>query len=148
MRRGDIHYIQRRDTVGHEIAKSRPAIIVSNDNLNAHLEVIEVVYLTTSPKQEFGTHVQINSTGRTSTALCENIDHVDKSLVGDYCGSCTPREMEAIDNALALSLGLRQMEPETLSKGEEWLISELGRVTAERDRYAKMLDLLMAGAVE
>lgn len=141
MRRGDIYYIQRRDTVGHEIAKARPAIIVSNDNLNAHLEVVEVVYLTTSPKQEFGTHVQINSTGRTSVALCENIDHVDKSLVGDYCGRCTSREMEAIDNALACSLGLtcREPRPAELREGAEWMMAaELGQVKAERDRYVKI----------
>lgn len=153
MRRGDIYYIQRRDTVGHEIAKSRPAVVVSNDKLNTCLNVVEVVYLTTAPKQAYSTHVRINSTGRPSVALCENIDNVDKSLVGNYCGRCTTAEMEAIDEALLCSLGLSRTteeapEPEALSKGEEWLIEELGRVTAERDRYAKMVDLLMAGAVK
>lgn len=154
MRRGDIYYIQRRDTIGHEIAKPRPAVIVSNDNLNACLNVVEVVYLTTAPKQEFSTHARINSTGRAPTALCENIDCVDKRLVGDYCGRCTSMEMAALDEALLCSLGLSRPEPapspeqQCVSPGEEWLIAELGRVTAERDRYAKMLDLLMAGAVK
>ena len=146
MRRGDIYYIQRRDTVGCEIAKARPAVIVSSDNLNTHWTTVTVVYLTTAPRQEFSTHVQINSTGRPSTALCENIDNVDKSLVGNYCGRCTSTEMEAIDAALLCSLGLSRPGTEALSPGEEWLIAELGRVTAERDRYAKMVDLLMAGA--
>lgn len=152
MRRGDIYYIQRRDTVGHEIAKARPAVIVSNDNLNTCLNVVEVVYLTTAPKQEFNTRVQINSTGRPSIALCENIDCVDKRLVSNYCGRCTTAEMEAIDEALLCSLGLSRTEPapspeqQYVSPGEEWLIAELGRVTAERDRYAKLVDLLMGVA--
>ena len=150
MRRGDIYYIQRRDTIGHEIAKARPAVIVSNDNLNTCLNVVEVVYLTTAPKQEFNTHVQINSTGRPSTALCENIDCVDKSLVGDYCGRCTSREMEAVDEALLCSLGLSRPGGVTqtadglqITIDKPKMLQELGRVTAERDRYAKMIDLLM-----
>lgn len=155
MRRGDIYYIQRRDTIGHEIAKARPAVIVSNDNLNTCLNVVEVVYLTTAPKQEFNTHVRINSTGRPSIALCENIDCVDKSLVGDYCGRCTAREMEELDEALLCSLGLSRPGGITQTADgmqividESKALQELETVTAERDRYAKMLDLLMAGAVK
>jgi len=143
MRRGDIYYIQRRDTIGHEIAKARPAVIVSNDNLNTCLNVVEVVYLTTSPKQEFNTHVRINSTGRPSIALCENIDCVDKSLVGDYCGRCTATEMEAIDEALLCSLGLSPTEPEPAehTKVETSLLPDLeklGKLQAERDVYKEM----------
>lgn len=152
MRRGEIYYIQRRDTVGHEIAKTRPAVIVSSDNLNTHWTTVTVVYLTTTPRQEFSTHVRINSTGRPSVALCENIDNVDKSLVGNYCGRCTTAEMEAIDEALLCSLSLSRTEPapspvqQYVSPDEEWLTAELGRVTAERDRYAKLVDLLMGVA--
>ena len=152
MRRGEIYYIQRRDTVGHEIAKSRPAIIVSNDNLNTRLNVVEVVYLTTAPKQAYSTHVQIDSTGRPSIALCENIDCVDKRLVGNYCGRCTTAEMEAIDEALLCSLGLSRPGGVTQTVDgpqitiDKPMFQELGRVTAERDRYAKLVDLLMGVA--
>lgn len=153
MRRGDIYYIQRRDTVGHEIAKSRPAVVVSNDKLNTCLNVVEVVYLTTAPKQAYSTHVRINSTGRPSIALCENIDCVDKRLVGNYCGRCTAQEMEELDEALLCSLGLSRPGGITQTADgmqividESKALQELGRVTAERDRYAKMVDLLMGVA--
>ena len=106
MRRGEIYYIQRHDTVGTEIMKARPGVIVSADALNASSSVVEVVYLTTQPKKALPTHVTIDSTGRTSTALCEHVDYVSTLLVGDYCGRCTDAEMEAIDAALVCSLGL------------------------------------------
>lgn len=150
MKRGEIYYIDRRDTIGAETRKARPAVIVSNDVLNATSEVVEVVYLTTQPKKEMPTHVTIWATGVESTALCEHIDHVSTMLVGDYCGTCTEEEMDAIDKALLCSLSLEQPateEPKAATKRtlqEMRLTEELERAWAERDRYAKMLDFLLA----
>lgn len=150
MKRGEIYYIYRRDTLGSEIAKARPAVIISNDTLNATSEVVEVIYLTTQPKKEMPTHVLINATGCPSTALCEQIDTVSVQLIGDYCGLCTEEELRDIDLALLRSLGIEPMEhsevePEKISEGERWLMEELGKMKAERDRYAKILDVLLEG---
>lgn len=112
MKRGEIYYIARRDAVGSETAKARPGVIVSHDILNATSKVVEVVYLTTAPKKEMPTHVTIQATGRTSTALCEHIDHVSTLLVGDYCGCCTEEEMDAIDIGLMRSLSLSRQAAE------------------------------------
>lgn len=150
MKRGEIYYISRRGEyhVGAEIAKARPAVIVSSNALNCTSEVVEVVYLTTSPKKDLPTHVSIHSTGVPSTALCEQIDHVSIRLAGDYCGTCTEEEMASIDQALLRSLGIAEPKPDNreatkVSEGEKWLIEQLGAVTAERDRYAKMIDMLL-----
>lgn len=68
-RRGDIYYIaNERYRAGSEIRKDRPAIIVSNDVNNRFGNVVEVVFLTTSPKKNIPTHVTIRSTGRKSIA--------------------------------------------------------------------------------
>ena len=153
MNRGDIHYIHRAPTTGNEIKteKARPAVIVSNNSLNHHAGVVEVVFLTTKPKKEQATHVTVECKGVTSTALCEQINTVSTQRVGDYCGTCTADEMKRIDNALMASLDIVDLE--TLKKlaskqteGERWLIEQLGKVTAERDRYAKMLDLMLSEA--
>ena len=106
MKRGEIYHIQHRHTVGSEIAKGRPAVIVSNDALNATSEVVEVVFLTTKPKKDLPTHVNINATGTPSTALCEQVNTVSKMLVGDYFGRCTEEEMRGIDLAILRSLGV------------------------------------------
>lgn len=144
MKRGEIYYIQRRDALntGAEIAKARPAVIVSHNALNATSNVVEVVYLTTQPKKDLPTHANIRSSGVPSIALCEQIDHVSVTLVGDYCGTCTEAEMADIDLALLASLGLleKSADPgETYTELEE----ELMAVRAERDRYAMMLDVLL-----
>jgi len=152
MKRGDIYYIARRDTVGAEIQKARPAVIISADNLNHSSGVVEVVYLTRQPKNDMPTHVTIRSTGTVSTVICEQIDTVSTQLVGNYCGACTDTELERIDCALRVSLGLDEAkapeeptDPPADEQDEDvqWLQEELERVQEERDRYAKMLDYFL-----
>lgn len=145
MKRGEIYYIQRPDTYGGEIAKSRPAVIVSNDIFNTTSTVIEVVYLTTQPKRDLPTHAHLASSGRESTALCEQIDTVSIKRVGHYCGKCTPDEMAAIDRALEASLDLTRAMDKAVADTLLRLSVELNQVKAERDRYAKMLDKLLGG---
>lgn len=142
MKRGEIYYIANPNRIGSEIRKARPGIVVSADHLNESSAVVEVVFLTSQPKREETTHVVIRSTGRESTALCEQINTVAKQRVGNYLGACTPKEMAAIDEALLCSLGVSQLVQER-DRGEKWLMQELGRIKTERDRYAKMIDTLL-----
>lgn len=62
MKRGEIYYINRTDATlqsGSEQYTGRPAIIVSNDKNNEFSTTAEVVYLTTQPKRNLPTHVDI-----------------------------------------------------------------------------------------
>lgn len=106
--RGDIFYIKKsNDAIGSEYDGGRPAVIVSNDIGNEKSGVVEIVYLTTSNKRmDMPTHISI--TGRLpSIALCEQVHTVSKDRLGDYMKSCTAKEMAAIDDALKISLGLK-----------------------------------------
>lgn len=129
IRRGEIYFIKRGENYGCEIESGRPAIIVSNDRLNTYSQVAEVVYLTTQPKKDLPTHVQINSTGITSTALCEQISTVSVDRIGDYKATCTHAEMQAIDLALQESLGIK---PITIEKPD-----------AEGELYKKLYEDLL-----
>ena len=146
MKRGEIYFIQRHETVGSETAKARPGIIVSNNALNGTSTVVEVVYLTTAPKKDMPTHAVITATGRCSTAICEHIDHISKELIGDFCGEVCEEEMEAVDRALLFSLGITAQPSTRESLYEKHLVEaveQLERLKAERDRYAKMVDHLL-----
>lgn len=111
MKRGDIFYIARGEAVtGSEQYADRPAIIVSNNECNKHSSVIEVVYITTQPKKDLPTHVTIRSTGRISIALCEQVSSVSTERVNNYIGRVTDQEMENIDIALMISLGINGNE--------------------------------------
>ena len=49
--RGEIYYVRPASvSVGSEQVAGRPAIVVSNDKANLYSPVVEMVYLTTKPK--------------------------------------------------------------------------------------------------
>ena len=107
MKRGDIYFI--RSTYreeGSEQRADRPAVIVSNNKNNEHSETVEVVYMTTRPKIDLPTHVFTRSALSPSTILCEQIFTVSKNRVESLIGKLTESEMQAVNNALAISLGI------------------------------------------
>lgn len=152
--RGDIYYVDAIDSVGSEQRGGRPAIVVSNDKCNQHSPVVEVVYLTTSPKTPLPTHVTVRSAPRVSTALCEQVHSVDTKRFGSYCGCCTQQELSAVDMVLLISLGLDLMgggcsnpapvEP-VAEAGEEQPVEapELIAARAQLDLLRQMYDSLL-----
>lgn len=164
MKRGDIYFITRGyDEEGSEQRAGRPAIIVSNDKCNENSSVLEVVYLTTQPKNDLPTHVDIRSTPRSSIALCEQINSIYKDKFGDYIATCTDYEMTMVDAALAISLDLnfeapkkpkympepatapaKKTENDSVLKVElEECKMDIIKLTAERDTYKGLLERMV-----
>lgn len=108
IKRGEIYWVNvsQNSPVGNVQKPDRPAIIVSNDIGNANSYVREIVYLTSSPKKDLPTHVTIRSVPQISTALCEQITTISDDQLGAYIGKCTTAEMESIDQAMLISLGI------------------------------------------
>lgn len=124
-KRGEIFYVNNgsREQVGSETKKDRPAIIVSCDANNKHSSVLEMVFLTTQPKAELPTHVTIRSTGRVSTALCEQPTPVAVERLNNYIGKASDSEMQNIDTALLIGMGINydkkmQQTLETMATGK------------------------------
>ncbi|MCQ2059765.1 MAG: type II toxin-antitoxin system PemK/MazF family toxin [Bacteroidaceae bacterium] len=149
IKRGEVYYILKEDSQnsGCEMRSSRPAIVVSNDKANLHSPVIEVVYLTTQEKKDLPTHVAINSTGRRSTALCEQIHSVSVDRVSDCLGVCTDSEMQMIDIALAVSVGINFGEPLEAVLEQTNDDVDVVRVIAERDTYKTMYEHLLSKVI-
>lgn len=104
--RGDIYYVYNEGVRTADDKRARPAIIVSNDNYSNMSSCVEVVYLTSQKKTPMNTHVSVVC-HTPSTAMCESIFTVEKDRLGDFVRQCTNEEMEAIDNALMFSLGIK-----------------------------------------
>lgn len=121
-KKGDIWFIKSLDTksTGTEIWSDRPAVIVSNEGFNSKAGFVNVVYLTTSTKQDRPFHVDVISGGKEATALCEQIHPVDKSRISFYIGSVTDEEMLNIDKAMLFTLSIsNSLKPNTLF--QKWL---------------------------
>lgn len=106
IKRGDIYYIDKEPVYGSEQRGGRPGVIVSNDTGNKASEIVQVVYITTQPKNDLPTHVTLHSAKQISTALCEQVWTISQSRIGDYIGRITEDEINKIDKALSISLGI------------------------------------------
>ena len=151
--RGDIFYIRPAAYTGSEQQGGRPGIIVSNDLNNEFSKAVEVVYLTTQDKPPLPTHVSINSAAKKSVALCEQITTVSVDRLGDYIGTATPAELQSVEQALIVSLGM-DSGTDVTSLMEAWRTAVLEwdasrkidnentayiRACAERDAYKELV---------
>lgn len=154
MKRGELYFVKTvRSEEGIEQEPGRPAVIVSNNKFNERSEGVTVAYMTINPKQDLPTHVITRSVLSPSTILCEQIATVSKRRVAERIGELTDIEMQAVDTALAISLGLDfgQIErtcaapdPESVLSSEEIadLIHEGIKDRAERDVYKRLYENL------
>lgn len=124
IKRGDLYYVQNGAGTGSEQSGMRPAVIVGNDMGNLHSPVVIVVYTTTQPKTTLPTHVTINSLPQRSVVLCEQICTVSKERLDRYIGRVTKSEMEKIDEALSISIALKQQAEPEPDKSKNPLIAE------------------------
>lgn len=111
--RGEIYYADLSDTVGSEQEGQRPVLILQNDKGNQHSTTTIVAAITSSKKKKpLPTHVTLTTDGleRRSIVLLEQLRTVDIRRLGRYVGTVAQEEMEAVDKAAAVSLGLKIQE--------------------------------------
>lgn len=124
-RRGEIWRVAadpERPAIGTEIWSDRPAVIVSNNVINARSGFAQVVYLSSSTRKRTGpTHVQLPAiNGQAQTmALCEQVHTVDASRLRRQLGTVPVACMRELDAALTLSLSIGR-DPNTHSAFRKW----------------------------
>ena len=91
----------------HIQSGSRPVVVVSNNMSNAASDIIQVVPFTTKVKTPFPTRVPMVFDSRMSIALTEQVTTIPVSELGDYISTLHDFQMQLIDNALAMQLGIK-----------------------------------------
>jgi mRNA interferase MazF len=110
-KRGEVYLVQFDPTVGAEIRKTRPALIVQNDIGNRHSPLTIVAAITSrADDQPYPTEVTLNPPEAglkvKSAVLLNQIRTVDRQRLVRRLGSVAPRTMRRVDQALRISLGL------------------------------------------
>lgn len=110
-RRGEIYWVNLDPTVGTEIAKTRPALIISNDIGNQYSARVIVAPLTSGGLDNvypFEVLIPAEESGlpQDSKALLDQIRAIDKQRLGDRAGSAPTQRLEAVDRAIRLSLAV------------------------------------------
>lgn len=97
LKRGEVYYIEgAKGAAGAEMVKTRPGIVISDQNLVADSHVVTVVYLSHKEQTKNRAHVPMTNEGLRGWALCEHIYTVDIDRAGDYICTLTDEELEAV----------------------------------------------------
>lgn len=86
VKRGEVYWVDLNPTRGSEIRKTRPALIVSPDDMNHALPRVIIAPLT-SKGQPLGCRPELTFKGKRSRILLDQIRAVDKSRLGDKMGN-------------------------------------------------------------
>jgi mRNA interferase MazF len=98
MKRLQVWLVNLDPTIGSEIKKTRPAIIVSPDELNQHLNTVTVVPLTTGRTYPF--RIQTKVKGKAGVAAIDQIRTVDKKRLVKHISTIKGKTATQILNAL------------------------------------------------
>lgn len=113
-KRGEIYLVNFDSTVGSEIKKTRPAVIIQNDIANRHSPVTIVAAITSEKGGRlYPTEVPVSAKGsglpHDSIVVLNQIRTVDKNRLAEKIGSVPAETLHAINRAIAISVGLIEL---------------------------------------
>lgn len=111
VKRGDIYYADLSPVVGSEQGGVRPVLIVQNDVGNKYSPTVIAAAITSQQdKSRLPTHISVNGAGcglqKDSVVLLEQVRTLDKQRLKERMGNLSPNDMNKINRALNVSLGL------------------------------------------
>lgn len=96
MKRYDIRWADLDPARGAEMAKTRPVVIVSLDELNERLETVTVCPLTSRLHPAWRSRLQVLSGRRPAEVAVDQIRTISRSRLGRKIGALTDQEAAAL----------------------------------------------------
>lgn len=106
MKRGEAWWVRFGPSVGGEIRKRRPAVVVTNDVAISHLNRVQVVPLTTQVSRVYPGEALVVINDRPHKAMADQLTTVSKARIAAFFGKLSDGDVENLDAAVRLHLGL------------------------------------------
>jgi len=106
MKRGEVWWVNFEPSVGGEIRKKRPAVIISNDGANKYLNRVQVVPLTSKVGRVYPSEAVVMLNDRQSKAMADQLTTVSKQRLINRAGRLTHADMRKVEHGVRVQLGL------------------------------------------
>ncbi len=106
MKRGEVWWVSFDPSIGSEIRKKRPAVIVSNDAANRNLARVVVLPLTSNVRKLYPGEALVEVGGQKSKVMADQIMAANKVRLKDRFGVLSREDMLAVEDAVKVHLGL------------------------------------------
>ncbi len=107
MKRGEVWWVNFDPSVGGEIKKKRPAVIISNDAANKHLNRVQVVPLTSKTGRVYPSEALVTFKGKPGKAMADQLTTVSKQRLDNRAGRLPNAEMGQVERAVKIHLNLK-----------------------------------------
>jgi mRNA interferase MazF len=107
-RRGEVWWVSFDPSLGGEIQKTRPAIVLSNDAANTALNRVIVVPITSQVSKLYPGEALVTVNSEHRKAMADQIATASKERLRNKLGSLSRADMSAVENAVLMQLGMRR----------------------------------------
>ncbi|HEX8711922.1 MAG TPA: type II toxin-antitoxin system PemK/MazF family toxin [Terracidiphilus sp.] len=105
--RGGVYWVNFEPSLGGEIRKTRPAIVISNDAANVALNRVQVVPITSKTDRVYPSEALIELGGQKRKAMADQLTTASKQRLGGKLGTLSSADMARVEAAVAVQLSLR-----------------------------------------
>jgi mRNA interferase MazF len=104
MKRGEVWWVNFEPSIGGEIRKKRPAVIISNNAANQFLNRVQVIPLTRNTDKLYPSETYIMLRGKKAKAMADQLTTVSKNRLINRVETVSNSEIEGIKRAISIQL--------------------------------------------
>lgn len=104
--RGEVWLVSFDPSVGGEIQKTRPAVVLSNDTANALLNRVQVVPVSSQTSRLYPAEAFVTLNGERRKVMADQITTASRQRLQRRLGTLTPEDLDALVRVVCIQLGI------------------------------------------